>query len=103
MTRLFGFDKDDKLEENKLKTLKDIDKEYTDYNGDCEQVNLKDRLKAEAVKWVKDLADNWYKLHSLKQELEGEEALNYCETREQINWIKHFFNLTEKDLGEQEK
>ena len=56
----------------KLKTLKEIRWECSDKG----EVNYK--LKAEAVKWVK-----------------SEKLLFMSDT---IDWIKHFFNITEEDL-----
>ena len=73
-----------------LKTLKDLEKstEYFKWGCDSFQVCLED-LKAEAVKWVK--ADNWDNLYkNIKFKGISPELT--------IEWIKHFFNLTEEDL-----
>jgi len=62
----------------KLKTLKDI--KIEGYNGRI-------RLKAEAVKYIKTFEES-----------------PYCGSYiGEINWIKHFFNLTEEDLKQAEK
>ena len=57
----------------KLKTLQDLNREIEITNS----VNTEE-LKAEAIKWVKSLS-------------------NYDE-RPTIDWIKHFFNITEENL-----
>jgi len=58
-----------------LKTLKDL----MDYDKDKE---LRNRIRQEAIKWVKEIAGIMY-----------DDGLHYSST-----WIKHFFNLTEEDL-----
>jgi hypothetical protein len=79
MTRLFGFDKDDKFEEDtELKTLKDL---YP-CRLECRfehTVNIKE-LRKEAIKWVK-----WK-----NEKYKGNESVQ--------EFIKYFFNLTEEDL-----
>ena len=62
-----------------LKTLKDIEKEttYQTINGKI----IFDRLKQEAIKWVKYYRTKKYKIHSII----AYEFMN-------------FFNLTEEDL-----
>ena len=73
-----------------LKTLKDF------YNCDCGDENCpvidRNELKAEAVKWVKDL-DNLVYL--------GDAEYEHRITGKRFRlktWIKHFFNLTEEDF-----
>lgn len=64
-----------------LKTLKDLN--WEDYRTFTQEAVSKKELKAEAVKWVKDIEKknpNPY----------GDSSMVY--------WIKHFFNLTEEDL-----
>ncbi len=59
-------------EARELKTLKDLT--LTKW--------AKEELKAEAIKWVKEynfIIDN-------------------IDRKQTINWIKHFFNITEEDL-----
>ena len=80
-----------------LKTLKDLEKafhvgdvkEHLDENnkvGDdwMTSICLAGDLKAEAVKWVKSL-DNGEDIHR-------------ADDWNKMEWIKHFFNLTEEDL-----
>lgn len=69
-----------------LKTLKDI---FVRKDGIVEALYEK-RLKAEAVKWVKE------DFRCLKEGIEDDEPRISTEAR--IQWIKHFFNLTEEDL-----
>ncbi len=60
----------------KLKTLKDLN--IDDYRVFCEEAVGKSELKAEAIKWVKDMED--YEI---------------------VNWeenFKDFFNIIEEDL-----
>jgi len=70
-----------------LKTLKDLKK--TDWDspvgarGDDELWIKTKELKAEAVKWVKDIC---------------EKNPNPYGDTDSVHWIKHFFNLTEEDL-----
>ena len=66
----------------KLKTLKDFDWEgnVSVFDGDMtgvDEESIKKELKAEAVKWIKDINHSSITVES---------------------WIKHFFNITEEDL-----
>ncbi len=77
----------------KLKTLKDFNWEenVTIFDGDMTGVNedsIKKELKAEAVKWVKNL-----KLMELREDTSESHSNRDC-----AYWIKHFFNITEEDL-----
>ena len=82
----------------KLKTFKDFERELFDF-GDWETIETNDegdadsamvylgevqkkfdKLKAEAIKWVKEDKENLGDLWDLDE------------------WIKHFFNLTEEDF-----
>jgi hypothetical protein len=67
-----------------LKTLKDIAKEHSEETGiDENQVLLdQDRIKAEAVKWVKALRSPTGKFNSIQGDF----------------ILMDFFNLTEDDL-----
>ena len=49
---------------------------------------IEDKLKAEAVKWVKDIQKD--------KEKSSEEKAS------QMVWIKHFFNLTEEEIKGEE-
>lgn len=86
-----------KMKNKKLKTLKElaeqswvedyqiVPKEQTHPATQIKVVNYED-LKAEAVKW--------YKWHDKKA---------YRNNLSIMDWIKHFFNLTEDDLKQEEK
>ena len=63
----------------KLKTLNDI--------GGTTHV-MKSWIKAEAVKWVQ-----------FYMEIKYNEP-EYPQARINLNWIKHFFNITEEDLSQ---
>ena len=61
-----------------LKTLKDIEfVDYT-YQGNCDEEDVREKIKQEAIKWVQ-------KLHILRED-------------NVVIWIKQFFNITEEDL-----
>lgn len=92
----------------KLKTLKDLKEHYDEYY-DEQVINnkhsfipqrakiLKSELKAEILKWVKSILNentNWVHQVSYKNLKSQQYA--------QIDWIKHFFNLTEDDLNSRE-
>ncbi len=70
-----------------LKTLKDIEKP-----DEMEALIEIENLKAEAVKWVKEIIKD--------QADKGNFRSNHMNPRKQgqISFIKHFFNLTEEDL-----
>lgn len=98
----------------KLKTLKDIDRFYSC----CDEEAYMERIQEEAINWIKsmeNILDNYY------EEAEGKLSLNTVikrlkllgfkdwwaegtnedilgETRSIINFIKHFFNITEGDI-----
>ncbi len=73
------------MTKKELKTLKDIE---GDYCPQCklwsDAINPGD-LKYVAIKYIKDLDKN----RTVKNDLYNEEI---------IIWIKHFFNITNKDL-----
>ena len=66
-----------------LKTLKDFPKEVI---GIEDKMINETKLRAEAVKWVKDIEK--HEFPNLKEDW----AMGSKQ------WIKHFFNLTEEDL-----
>jgi len=70
---------------NELKTLKDLRNKanvaYGDSLDDCEY-GCADVIKEEAIKWIKELENQMLKR-------KGDQT---------IEWIKHFFNITEEDL-----
>ncbi len=73
---------------SELKTMKEIrlDK-ITQFPND-----IRNKLKAEAVKWVKDIRNSTLSTSQKKEDIR-------CFTE---SFIKHFFNLTEKDLEGEE-
>ncbi len=82
-----------------LKTLKDLNRVYTtdDETGECLDAVWISELKAEAIKWVKEIEGQ---TEGCKCETCGEAyinkdlELNYrC-----VDFIKHFFNITSEDL-----
>ena len=84
-----------------LKTLKDLEEIWflgQDRNDAIHigtNVCLK-QLRAEAIKWIKKLSKDikksktWYGITVIDNSV----AKNYA----QVEWIKHFFNITEADL-----
>ena len=83
----------------KLQTLKDL----SDTTIECETgcfddskypyVYLKD-LKQEAIKWIKELTEQGI-LGNLDSQDRHYENMG---RKAKIEWIKHFFNITEEDL-----
>ena len=96
------------MKNKKLKTLKDlIEQTHKDLHswedcssdGNCPKPNprgavdfFNDKLKAEAVKWVR-WSERREVVNSNKKEFFMATAHNTTKS-----WIKHFFNLTEEDL-----
>ena len=76
----------------KLKTLKELSKKHS-----CPQCQAENKpkcieyscLKGEAIKYIKEYR------YIDGVDLGGEEG---DDTHYQIEWIKHFFNITEKDI-----
>jgi len=85
----------------------------------CPITDFEEELKTEAVKWVKkfDLASDWRynqlqgsgdcafrnKFPKPSKDMSEEEIsflmkFNRCHESLVVDWIKHFFNLTEEDL-----
>jgi len=56
------------------------------------------RLKAEAIKWIKYLK-------YMQSQIKPPSNINaiYLSFTERIDWIKHFFNITEEDLKEEKQ
>ena len=71
----------------KLKTLKDMGKPVTYTDSTTTWEIIQDNLRQEAIKWVKDMQQN-----------PGSHTVYEKTPYETIEWIKHFFNLTEEDL-----
>jgi len=87
----------------KLKTLKDFSEFRFDYTDEDDPLIHIKELKAEAVKWVKELKEHENNGISDKIGFESYEFTKFYDwqndTFYQIReWIKHFFNLTEEDL-----
>mgnify|MGYP001565600544 CR=1 FL=1 len=95
-----------------LKTLKDLNTDpgfLDDFDEKGYYINIKE-LKAEAIKWIKELQskDGRYCLICQSNECKHEESndniLNEQDPYEpngrieSIKWIKHFFNITDEDL-----
>ena len=83
-----------------LKTLEDLQ-----FNGNyggmtnCEY-GCQEVIRQEAIKWIKELEKD-IKEHSHKKEILIEDiisCLNCHNKYAQLKWIKHFFNITEKDV-----
>ena len=94
------------MNDNKLKTLKDLDWwKVPDINKELSVECY--RLKQEAIKWIKEL-EKEIKLFETNPEYHNEIMKEYyrsgqfnsilIKNSEQILWIKHFFNITEEDL-----
>jgi len=87
-----------------LKTLKDFWGIYPEVNSN-KHIDVEE-LKAEAVKWIKNLNRYGCKKEILNGKFKGYECgfsyegmiplCSNCESK--INWIIEFFNLTEEDL-----
>ena len=86
----------------KLKTLKDIltNKKYEIDDGTIFKV--KKDLKAEAIKWVKELQrsidDNMVYDSYLKYKVIEREDVESVDKMAQIKWIKYFFDIEEKEI-----
>jgi len=68
----------------KLKTLDDL-------NGETWETPDIDRIKQEAIKWIKELKDAAFEASIYN-------PVSVAGTHDVIIWIKHFFNITEKEL-----
>ena len=97
---------------NKLKTLKDF---YDGRKGYCfrkstsmttsENMVTQDVLKEEAITWIKkyeeEIEEHAYQCGDCSCEFHHND-LSCQSIREKIEWIKHFFNITDEDLNEKE-
>ena len=71
-----------------LKTLNDIEQDVS-YEGAVVDVKIsKTVLKYEVIKWLKHL----------EIKAENEKGLLIDVSANQIEWIRHFFNITKEDL-----
>jgi len=80
---------------DELKTLKDIATAFVNGKNEIRGVR-EDELKKEAIKWIKSIMDDdasWVSQISYKNLKSQQYA--------QIDWIKHFFNITELELEDE--
>ena len=81
-----------------LKTLKDI---FPVHNTDESYQEYDDILRAEAIKWIKNYQAGieWHDNMALKKciSFESSQILN-AQLSARIDFIKHFFNITEEEL-----
>lgn len=84
----------------KLKTLKDFGIYYLRNDANAEY--LKNLLKQEAIKYIKELEKEYFKElknpNGRNKAFYHEQQLRMTYLNAQIIWIKHFFNITEEDL-----
>ena len=79
-----------------LKTLKDLNGEF---NEESQRLVSIDDLRAEAVKWIKAMISG--KSIVCIPDSSGKIAhwvANDCLDNYTIDWIKHFFNITDAEL-----
>lgn len=76
--------------ENKLETLKDI----RGLMYDTEKDEFVKEIRQEAINWIKELRTNAYKYDDLFHYLDD----FGCHYEPTVDFIKHFFNITEEDL-----
>ena len=94
-----------------LKTLKDIEFEDLTYQGNCSEDDVRKTLRQEAIKWVKllkaeDNDDNLYMNGYCLEHMKVDNCLDtlgisWAECGDIIavvNFLKHFFNITEEEL-----
>ena len=71
-----------------LNTLKDMTLYITNYTT-YQEDKIKHQLRQEAIKWIK----LWK-----HQQFSIKDAEIYMMKQSKINWVKHFFNITDEDL-----
>lgn len=84
---------------NEWKKHKDLGLEYDDQEIELNAYEIRDNLKQEAIRWIKELSEpdhEFIKDHSLN--INGINFVNYEELEKIKGWIKHFFNITDKEL-----
>ncbi len=90
---------------SKLKTLKDLAFSHQLFSD--KRVNLcrEDNVREEAIKWVKELekspTEPFISVNKDIIQAKVEETsfkILIAENQALLNWIKHFFNITEEDL-----
>jgi len=84
-----------------LKTLTDLIANEGFVPEECCSVSLTD-LKQEAIKWIKLLANETNLIRTnnfhLPYQPKPEEWIQIEQRLSKIDWIKHFFNITEEEL-----
>ncbi len=83
--------KDDSPTEVKLKTLQEI--EDCNFEAGCSYGMAFEVIKKEAIKWCKML-----RARSISDDIPLSLTLGSGSPETMIDWIRHFFNLTEDDL-----
>lgn len=78
-----------------LKTLKDLEFPCCTKDDGCNSKHEYKELKAEAIKWVKELEKG--ECDCLDYE-RGQ--CDFCANEQKISWIIDFFNITDSDLKE---
>lgn len=93
---------------SELKTLKDLIEEDKTIIEDVWVDSNK--LKAEAIKWVKELRKNFaiHQKDNFCHIKTGELDLNFFDYEQNdfdpiIRFVKHFFNITEEELNSEDK
>ena len=80
----------------KLKTLKDIEEDCINATEPgWSKAEIFEKLKAEAVKWVEEDLRCYDEMFNNPGDIKQTVLIS---TEARIEWIKHFFNLTEEDL-----
>lgn len=80
---------------NKLKTVKDIEKEFQEQYNYEDSIPSPDVLKKEAIKWVKEMDEQLKNPSFYNFNSKQEKVIGLCAT---LEWIKMFFNIGEEDL-----
>jgi len=85
--------------ETKLKTLKEMEnsEEYNPYFGRGIGYISFIKLRQEAIKWIKEFNKHPDKRHAFFRKYKFKLPSEIYEVV-LIDWIKHFFNINEKDL-----
>ena len=90
-----------------MKTLKELPQCYVDADGcvECDATGgefvYTEELKAEAIKWIKEINYKQYDAKNKNYDCVVEGCDINCGEYvcdNVVDWIKHFFNITEDDL-----
>jgi len=82
---------------NNLKTLNDLTLNGKEGHPHFHKIYCGDDLRAEAIKWIKELKETSKFRLSNGDEIEINTSF---ENRILCVWIKHFFNITDKEIEE---